>query len=63
MINLSIAAQQGLKGGWALEQSLFNHFYFDQNIPFEPKVPRAGINTHCSACKGYRAPYYICLCA
>lgn len=47
MINLNLAAQQGLKGGWALEQSLFNYFYSDQNIPFEvPLIPVDRIQGH-----------------
>ena len=47
MSDLNIAAQQGLKGGWALEQSLFNHFYFDQNAPFDiPLIPVDRIQGH-----------------
>jgi len=40
LTRLNDAAHNGLKGAWALEQSLFNHFYFDKNLPFDvPLIP------------------------
>ena len=47
MSDLNIAAREGLAGGCALEQSLFNHFYFDHNTPFDiPLIPVDRIQGH-----------------
>lgn len=49
LTRLNDAANKGLKGAWALEQSLFNHFYFDKNIPFDmPLIPVDRMKGHSS---------------
>ena len=45
--SLNRAARKGLRGGGALEQSLFNHHYFDKNIPFDiPLIPVDRLKGH-----------------